>query len=33
MVAASEKLKAGSFDSLGGATSGGQLNEIFAKFE
>jgi 2-methylisocitrate lyase-like PEP mutase family enzyme len=33
MVAASEKLKAGSFDGLGGATSGGQLNEIFAKFE
>jgi 2-methylisocitrate lyase-like PEP mutase family enzyme len=32
MVTASEKLKAGSFDGLGGATSGGQLNEIFAKF-
>lgn len=33
MIAASEKLKAGSFDGLGGATSGGQLNEIFAKFD
>ena len=32
MVAASEKLKAGSFDGLGGGTSGGQLNEIFARF-
>jgi 2-methylisocitrate lyase-like PEP mutase family enzyme len=33
VVAASEKLKAGLFDGLGGATSGGQLNEIFARFE
>jgi 2-methylisocitrate lyase-like PEP mutase family enzyme len=33
MVAASEKLKAGSFDALGGSTSGGRLNEIFARFE
>jgi 2-methylisocitrate lyase-like PEP mutase family enzyme len=33
MVAASEKLKAGNFEGLGGATSGSQLNEIFAKFE
>src|SRR6202000_410170 len=32
MVAASEKLKAGLFDGLGGATSGGQLNDVFAKF-
>jgi 2-methylisocitrate lyase-like PEP mutase family enzyme len=32
IVEASEKLKAGSFDSLGGATSGGQLNEIFAMY-
>jgi 2-methylisocitrate lyase-like PEP mutase family enzyme len=33
VVAASEKLKVGSFDGIGGVTSGGQLNEIFAKFE
>jgi 2-methylisocitrate lyase-like PEP mutase family enzyme len=33
MVAASEKLRAGLFDGLGGATSGGQLNDIFASFE
>ena len=33
MVAASEKLKAGSFDALGGSTSGDRLNEIFARFE
>src|ERR1700722_12281442 len=33
MIAASEKLKEGSMASLGGTTSGYQLNEIFAKFE
>jgi 2-methylisocitrate lyase-like PEP mutase family enzyme len=33
MVVASEKLKAGIFDGLGGPTPGGQLNDIFAKFE
>lgn len=33
VLAAAEKFKAGSFDGLGGATSGGQLNEIFATFQ
>jgi 2-methylisocitrate lyase-like PEP mutase family enzyme len=33
MVAASEKLKQGFFDDLGGKTSGGQLNDIFGRFE
>jgi 2-methylisocitrate lyase-like PEP mutase family enzyme len=33
MIAAGEKLKEGSMASLGGTTSGYQLNEIFAKFE
>jgi 2-methylisocitrate lyase-like PEP mutase family enzyme len=32
MVTSSEMLKAGKFDSLGGQTSGGRLNEIFSTF-
>jgi 2-methylisocitrate lyase-like PEP mutase family enzyme len=32
MIAAAEKIKSGSFDSLAGGASGNQLNEIFGRF-